>query len=656
MKSNQPTGRCWYIRKLDMLMRRLKAPFCVLCSWLVVAPSLPAQDAVRIDPPKGGLGWLTRPYQQRVIPPINLVNSDRIQSLIRAGNLYLSAQDVISLALENNLDIEIQRYGPLLYRQVTKRAQGGNLLRDVGVSVNPGPQSVSLTGVNVNASGGGTGASAVSSQSQILTALGPAIVTLDPTFNFQASFGHSTSPQTNTILSGNIALVNDSRSYQTSYAQNWTSGTSAQLSFNSTRNRFNSSNYSVNPYNLGSLDLFISQNLLQGFGSAVNGRNIRVAKNNEKLPELIFKQQVITTVSAVLNLYWDLVSFNQDLKARRDELATAQALYNDNKRQVEIGTLAPIEVTRAEAQVYSSQQDLVVSQTNLLQQETVLKNALSRNGVASPELADVHVIPLDTFKVPGNDQQKPIEQLVEQALTNRVEIAQSKVNIESSKLNLVGIKNGLRPTLNGFVQLSNNGLIGVPNGLPGAGRFGPPYDGYVGSYGDLLSQIFRRNYPNYSAGFTFNVLLRNRAAQSDYTTTVLQLRQNELALQKSLNQVRVDVQNAVIGLQQARARYDSAVKARILQQQTLEADQKKYTLGASTVFQVVQDQQALATAESNETQALANFSHAQIAFDQAVGTTLEVNNISIQEALAGHVPRPSVLPAKLPEPQPEQKQ
>jgi outer membrane protein TolC len=116
------------------------------------------------------------------------------------------------------------------------------------------------------------------------------------------------------------------------------------------------------------------------------------------------------------------------------------------------------------------------------------------------------------------------------------------------------------------------------------------------------------------------------------------------------------VQNAVIGLQQARARYDSAVKARILQQQTLEADQKKYTLGASTVFQVVQDQQALATAESNETQSLANFSHAQIAFDQAMGTTLDVNNISIAEALSGHVGRPSVLPAKLPEPQPEQKQ
>ncbi len=633
-------------------MRRLKAPLCVLCGWLVFASSIPAQNAVRIDPPQGGLGWLTRPYQRRTVPPINLTNTDRLQSLVRAGNLYLSGQDVIALALENNLDIEIQRYGPLLYRQITQRAEGGNLLRDVGVGITQGPQSVSLTGVSLNASGGAA-TSTVSSQGGVLTQVGPSQITFDPTLTFNANFAHSTSPFSNTVLTGNVALVNDSRSYQGSYSQNWATGTSAILTYGSTRNKYNSNRYAVNPYDTGSLDLQISQNFLQGFGIAVNRRNILTAKNNEKFSDLQFKQQVITTVAAVLNLYWDLVSFNQDLKARRDELATAQSLYNDNKRQVEIGTLAPIEVTRAEAQVYSSQQDLLVSQTNLLQQETVLKNALSRNGVASPELANVHVIPLDTFKVPGNDQQKPIEELVAQALANRADIAQNKINIENYKINLVAIKNSLKPTLSGFVELTNNALSGSPNFLPGAGG---AYPGFVGNYGDLLSQIFRRNYPNYSAGFSLNVFLRNRAAQSDYTTTVLQLRQNELSLQKSVNQVRVDVQNAVIGLQQARARYDSAVKARILQQQTLEADQKKYTLGASTVFQVVQDQQTLATAQSTEIQALANFSHAQISFDQAMGTTLEVNNISVAEALSGHVGRPSVLPAKLPEPQPEQKQ
>jgi outer membrane protein TolC len=298
--------------------------------------------------------------------------------------------------------------------------------------------------------------------------------------------------------------------------------------------------------------------------------------------------------------------------------------------------------------VYTSQQDLLISQTNLLQQETVLKNALSRNGVANPLLAEVHIVPLDTISVPAKDDLKPVPALVSDALSRRVEVAQDHINIDSQKINLAGVKNGLKPTLQAFVDLTNRGLSGdeVINSEFPADPF------LIGGYGNMLGQIFRRNYPSYSAGLSLNIPLRNRAAQSDYATSALQLRQAELQLQKATNQVRVDVQNAVIGLRQARVRYDSAVKARILQQQTLDADKKKYALGASTVFQVVTDQQALATAESTETSALANYSHARIAFDQSLGTTLDVNNISVDEALSGHVARQSVLPANLPVPTP----
>jgi outer membrane protein TolC len=307
--------------------------------------------------------------------------------------------------------------------------------------------------------------------------------------------------------------------------------------------------------------------------------------------------------------------------------------------------LAPIEVTRAEAQVYSSQQDLLISQTNLSQQETVLKNALSKNGVASPTLANVHVIPLDTFAIPKQVELKPIDELVKEALANRVEIAQQKLNINSDQLLLAGVKNGLKPTLQVFASLTNNGLAGAFN------QGGQPTDPFlIGGYGAFLSQIFHRNYPSYSAGLSLNIPLRNRAAQSDYVTSALQMRQDQLTLQKAINQVRVDVQNAVIGLRQARSRYDASVKARILQQQTLDADRKKYTLGAATVFQIVTDQQNLATAAAAETQALANYSHAQIAFDVSLGRTLEVNHVSIEEALSGNVSYKSVLPAKLPNP------
>jgi outer membrane protein TolC len=238
-----------------------------------------------------------------------------------------------------------------------------------------------------------------------------------------------------------------------------------------------------------------------------------------------------------------------------------------------------------------------------------------------------------------------VEELVQQALQNRPEIAQSRLNIESQEMNLVGIRSSLKPTLQVFGELTNNGLTGV---LSAVGAMAPGAAYLAGGYGNLLAQIARRNFPNYSAGFSLNIPLRNRAAQSDYTSTVLEIRQSQLTLTKSESQVRVDVQNAVIGLQQARARYDAAVKTRVLQEQTLDADRRKQELGASTVYQVVQDQRDLATAESSQTQAMANFTHAQIALDQALGRTLETNHISLDEAMTGRIARPSTLPATLP--------
>ena len=582
-----------------------------------------------------------------------MTNSDRLRALVRGGNLYLSAQDVIALALENNLDIAIQRYGPFLNRQVTKRAEAGGILRNVGVPIIAGPQSVSLSGVTASSATAATASGAnVSASGGVISQVGVAIPSFDPQLVLYGDFAHITTPQSNTVFTGTTALIVENRTYEAQYSQYNQLGTYFQLTYLSQWNKYNSAFYNINPFSSAYLDFQVSQNLLQGFGRSVLDRNIWVSKNNEKVSDLQFKQQLITTISAVLNLYWDLVSFYQDLKARKDELATAQALYEDNKKQVQIGTLAPIEVTRAESQVYSSQQDLLVAQTDLSQQEIVLKNALSRNGVADPLLAEVHVIPLDTIEVPPSDNLKPINELVEEALRNRVEIAQDRINIDSNKINLKAIKNELRPTLQVFADLRNNGLSGPPNYLTTVPDYnGPPIESVpflTGGYGNVLAQIFRRNFPNYSAGISLSIPLRNRSAQADYATNALLLRQSELTLQKALNDVRVDVQNAVIGLRQARARYDSAVKARILQQQTLDADKKKYTLGASTVFQVVTDQQTLAAAESAETQALANYTHARIAFDQSLGTTLDVNHVSFDEALSGQVRRQSVLPANLP--------
>jgi outer membrane protein len=635
-------------------MRQFHPSLSLFCVLLCLSSSVFGQSTISIEAPKGGLGWLTRPYRPRTVSPINLSNSGRLEMLIQAGKLYLSAQDVVALALENNLDIEVQRYGSFLAQENIKRAQGGGALRSVGTAVAAGPSSVSTTGVasNLASSNGGNSAAGngVGSGGGIVAQLGPTIPQLDPQFNAFLSWGHFTAPQSNTYLTRTTAVQTNNQTYNFNYGQQFLTGTGYTFSFNNSNSNLNIPSNLLNPSTTALADLVITQSLLQGFGIAVNNRNIRVAKNNLKVNDLQFEQQLITTVSAVLNLYWDLVSFNQDIKVKESALVTSRRLYEDNKKQVEIGTLAPIEVTRAEAEVASNQQDLVISQTNLLQQETVLKNALSKNGVASPSLADVRIVPLDSIQVPEKDILPPFNDLVDQALKDRPEITQNQINIESNKINLNGDKSSLKPSLTAFAELTNNALTGSPNSLNVNGEFGYPDPFVIGGYGNALGQIFRRNYPNYSAGFALTIPIRNRAAQADYVTDQLALRQSQLQYQKSINQVRVDVQNAVIGLQQARVRYVAAVKARILQQETLDAEQKKYALGASTVFLVIQAQRDLSTAQGTEVQALANYSHARVSLDQALGATLKTNHVSVAEATKGLVAQPSAIPANPPEP------
>jgi outer membrane protein TolC len=381
-----------------------------------------------------------------------------------------------------------------------------------------------------------------------------------------------------------------------------------------------------------------------------------------RVSELVFEQQVITTVSNIIALCWDLVSANEDVQVKRQALALNQKLYEDNKKQVEIGTLAPIEIIRAEAEVARSQQDLTVSETNLLQQETILKNALSRTGVASPGLGDARIVPTDKIRMPENEAVEPIQDLVERATRGRPELQQSRLNIESAKIGLTGSKNALLPSIDAFANLQNNGLSGSLNVLPQPPVPGAPpgtpivprnpnsVDGFfLGGYGTALGQIFRRNFPDYTVGVTLNIPLRNRAAQADMVRDQLTLRQSEIRLQQSLNQIRVEVQNALISLQQARARYQTAVKNRILQEQTLDAEQKKYALGASTIFFVIQAQRDLTAAQASEVAALSTYARARTELERATGQTLPANSIQIEEAMKGTVTRaPSPIPAVVP--------
>ncbi len=590
------------------------------------------------------VGPILRPFhlEKRVVSPARLTNSPRLESLVHGGNLYLTAQDVIALVLENNLDIAVQRYSPFLSKEVLRRTQGGGYLRQVDTPVLAGPVSVSLAGVSVNASGlaGGAG---VGSGGGIVSQIGPIPPNLDPSLYLSGSFGHLTTPETNTILNETTALTNDYRQFVAQYSQQFVTGTNAQFTFLAYRSLLNSPTPLLNPAITGYLDLQVSQNLLQGLSASVNNRDIRVAKNNVKVSNLQVKRQVVTTVSAVLNLYWDLVSFDEDVRIKEQALATAEKLLEDNRKQVEIGTLSPIEVTRAAAEASASKEDLLISQTNVQQQEMVLKNAISRSGAANAWLDDVHIIPLDRTDVPAAENLKPTPELVQDALLSRIEIEQDKINIDSQKILLNGDKNGLLPTLQAFAELTNHGLAGPVNPLYN-GSSGAPEQYFVGGAGNALGQVFRRNFPDYSAGFSLTIPFRNRAAQADYVTDQLLLRQAELQLQRAVNQVRLDVKTAVIGLEQARTRYQTAVDTRVLAEQSLKAEQSRFLYGVSTVALVIQAQKDLAQYQSAEVEAMANYTHARIAFDQAVGRTLDVNHISFDEAVSGHVARQSFIP------------
>ncbi len=599
-----------------------------------------AQPGITITspPPPRILGSLFRPFhlEKRVVSEARLTDSPRLEALVRGGNLYLSVQDVVALVLENNLDIDIQRYGPFLAKEVRRRAEGGGFLRAVDTGILAGPQSVSLAGVSVNA-GGLAGGGGVGGGGGYVSQIGPVPPNLDPSLYASFQLGHSTTPQTNTLLNQTTALTNDYRQYVLQYSQQFITGTSSSVTWFSGTNKLNSPTPLLNPSTSGYLDLTINQNLLQGLSVAVNNRDIRVARNNQKVSLLQLKRQVVTTVSAALNLYWDLVSFIETLRITERAVATAEKLYQDNQNQAKLGALAQIEVTRAAAAVSQAKEDLLIAQTNVAQQETVLKNALSRNGSDSVWLEEARVIPMDHIEVPATEDRKPPKELIQEAVENRPELEQTRINLESNQILIKGDKNGLLPVLSAYAEFTNHGLTGQANALYN-NCCGAADPNFVGGYGNLASQVFRRSFPDYSAGFSLNIPFRNRAAQADYVTDQLQLRQAELQLKRALNQVSVEVKNAIIGLQQARARYETAVNTRKLAEQSLEAERNRFQYGAvPDATLVIQAQRDLAADQTAEVQAMANYTHAKIAFDDAVGRTLDANHITMSEAISGQV-------------------
>jgi outer membrane protein len=634
----------------------------------------PAQDQIpRVDAETHGtwLGRLRAPYEPRTASPVSFSNSSRLRSLLRNGTLYLSLQDAIALALENNLDIELQRFGPAIAASDLLRARGGGLVRGVATAINEAPAGFGTTTspLVTSAATGTTPTSLVPTNVSDLPFLnenqtnpsvlnntqlsnGSPIPSYDPAIVGQLNLAHQTTPQTNTLVAGANALVTRNLIGNLGLQQGFSTGTQLGAAWNNTSQNTNSLRSNYNPYTNASLGFNITQPLLRGFGIGVNRRFIHIARNNEKVSDLVFRHQLIATISGVIRLYYDLVSLNEDVRVKQQTLALAQRLYEDNRTKVEQGTLAPIEVVRAQAQVAASRQDLVNSQSFVRQQELILKTVLTRRGTSDPDVRDARISPTDVIVVPQQENIQPIQDLISTALANRPELEEARLQLASSQLSLKGSRNALLPEIDLVGTVQNSGLAGelnplassnvLPSGTGGVIPIAPPP--YVGGYGSALGQIFRRNYPTYGIGIQLNLPLRNRVAQADVIRDELQVRQYEVRQQQLANQIRLEVEDALVALERARTAYDAAVQTRTLQEQSLEIEQEKYAVGLSTTFLIVQYQSYVAQARSTEVAARSTYAKAKTALERAIGMTLENHGISMEDAYKGKT-APATAPA-----------
>ncbi len=618
----------------------------------------------------GFFSGLTKNYRSHRPPETSFQDSPRLDKLVRAGRIYLSLRDAIALALENNLDIEYARVNPRLSEANLLRASAGQLLRNVNNSITTGPSSASL-GVlaGANSLGSGAAGTGTGSQGGVLSGLnvqlaGSAIPNLDPVaFGFwQAS--HTTSPQSSTFITGTNFLVTQFKSAQFGVQKGFLTGTNVTLGMNNTLGLHqNSPQNDFNPTTSAALTLQITQNLLQGFGLSVNNRAIRVARNQRKISDLTFEQQVIATVTNVVNLYWDLVTFNDDLRVKQKALELNTTLYRDNKRRAELGAIAEIDIVQAEAEMKSAQQDVTTEETQVLQQEMILKNALTRSGLENLGTAMARIVPTDTIQVPASEPVIPIQDLVGEALVNRPEIEQNRINLENARISMLGTKNALLPTLQAFANLANNAQAGavneipVPltsNGIPVTVNGVPQFitrsattvnPFFLGGYGTVLSQLFGRNFPNYTAGIQLSIPIRNRAAQADLLTDQLNYRQSEIQDRQLRNSIKLNVVNNWVALSQARSAYDTSVQARVLQDQTLNGTRRKYELGSSTFLDVLIVQRDAVARELAEAQALNQYVHARTNLEQVTGRILKNYNVDIDDAVSGVVKRdPDLIP------------
>jgi len=591
-------------------------------------------------------GHFTAPYRQQAIPPISLENSPRLKDLIRDGKLQISMADALALAIEDNLEIAVERQVVPMSQTDVLRSSSGSAARGFsGATIPLGLSAGALgTGVSTAVTGGGVGNAGGISGGGGAVNIAP-VGTFDPTINYAFSWDRTTSPLNSLVVAGVPSVTTYSASYSGSYTQLLPTGTSYFVSLNGLRSSSTQQSLLFNPDVATRLSVGFNQPLLSGFGRKPNLRFLLVAKNNENVSGAIFRTQLQATMQQVENAYWDMAQFQQNVKVAQDALTAAQRLYENSKRQAEVGALAPLDVVSAESAMAGAERDLVVAKTNFEIQGITLKNLLSKR--IDPELEAAEIVTTDPLPEPRDSDIPALQDVLTEALRSRPDLQVAQMNLLNEQISTQYTTNNLLPTGNVFGEYAASGLQGncVVTARATCNTTGVPLGTVVpAGTSASLNQTIDAKFPEEAVGFSLTLPIKNRSAQADNLRAQFETQQTQINLQALQNQAEIAIRQAMIGLVQGKAQIQAAHEAVLLAQQSMDAEQKKLQVGASTFYNVVLRQRDLTTAQYAEIQAGDAYAKALVAMDQARGTMLERNGMTFEDALSGTITKSPAPP------------
>jgi outer membrane protein TolC len=629
----------------------LRTVFIWALIWFTTAATAQTNSYVSLEMPKSRNPFSS--YSARQAPEPSLANSPGLTQLIREGKLYLSLKDAIRLALENNLDIAIARYNLPIADMDILRTKAGGVFRGVNAGIVQGTPGGGVGGFGTGAPGagaggttagaGGAGAGA-SGLVQSTLGVGTPVQSYDPVIIGAVGEEHQTTPLANLRIYGVPLLQLNTGQANFGFAQAFATGSTISFEFNNNRQTTNSPFFNLSPA-LGSMYRFsFQQQLLSGFGFGPNLRYLHIAKNDKKISDIAFKDQVIATVTQVENIYWDLVNAYEQSQVNEQSLAFAQQSLDNAKKQFQLEAVPAMDVTRAEAEVSKRDQDLTVARTSLQLQSLLMKNALTKS-LDDPVLESVDVVPtdrLESVQAPAANQ--AVQDLIAAALHDRPELQESDVDLLNRQISRKAARNALLPSLSLVGFYGSSGLAGPLNpvyNIPGL----PNSSNVPTEFGGALQNAFNNTAPDYYVGFNLNIPIRNRVAKADQYRSELEYRQAELRREELRKQIRIEVRNAEYALEQTAARVQAAQKARDLAERTFEITQKEQTLGAGSTFQTLAAQRDVALAQLDLVSAKTVYEKAKVELDRATASTLEHNGIQIEDAIRGTVSSSLSTPA-----------